>query len=536
MVVNPLSGLIDGLLQGHALATQIHQQQQADQAFKTQQILENQRMSAQDVMNRQMLQESAVPVGPGGTVENPAVPGQPSPVPGLPDEPGMGSFVRKVDPSRLVKYKDAQGQETQYELRTPEEQNQIRLQRQVANQNALTEASNAEQMRTAQATRNNTMKLEGGGIPATGLTSVGVPDGALLTRAEFTAMTEAAQKIRDANLKKLTPGENLVDVSSLPGVAGTAAAPGAPGAPRIVATGGPPLPTGEFATVYLPKYLQSIGKTRETATKEDIDTALSQFKAANTDPEMREATLASKAAANASRELADTMRRIQIGQQPTQEDAARLAQSIRNHELAPSQLSEIRGRGAGSLGLLIEREMAKTDPHFSWQQADADYNFSKSPGFQNTVRLMDSALNSIPRLQSSANTLAQGNVRSINSLIKLGKDQFNSVDLKRFQTDALLVGDEIGKIINGGGTGSGVSDAKLKQAQGIFKDSDSPKAIATALQEVQAIIGYRRSTMTRGTAYEGQAAQPEASGATHGIPDIGSTFNGGKVLKVTKLP
>src|SRR5206468_1790715 len=140
--------------------------------------------------------------------------------------------------------------------------------------------------------------------------------------------------------------------------------------------------------------------------------------------------LASKAASQATAELAQTMKQLAIGQMPTQADAARMADHILNHELAPSQISEIRGRGNGALGMMIEREMAKKDPHFSWQQADSDYAYSKSPALQNTVRYMDAALSSMQRLQSSADSLANGKVRSINSLVKLGKSQFNNIDLK----------------------------------------------------------------------------------------------------------
>jgi hypothetical protein len=126
-VTNPLSGLIEGLLQGHALAQQMHQQQQQDQAFKTNQALHDQQMSMQDIMNRQMLNESARPVSTAGTIENPAVsaPNPTSNIPGMPagpDVPALPAYQRKADASRTVKYG---GQ--QYELKTPEEQAQVAL-------------------------------------------------------------------------------------------------------------------------------------------------------------------------------------------------------------------------------------------------------------------------------------------------------------------------------------------------------------------------------------------------------------------------
>jgi hypothetical protein len=81
------------------------------------------------------------------------------------------------------------------------------------------------------------------------------------------------------------------------------------------------------------------------------------------------------------------------------------------------------------------------------------------------------------------------------------------VDLKKFETDRTLVADEIAKILQGGGSGNGTSDMKLKQAGEILKSSDSPAAIAAALGDVQQLIGYRRKALTRGTYLD----KPEAS-------------------------
>ncbi len=78
-------------------------------------------------------------------------------------------------------------------------------------------------------------------------------------------------------------------------------------------------------------------------------------------------------------------------------------------------------------------------------------------------------------------TLLEGNAAAANEKAALslydGENQFNNIDLKKFQTDKVLVGDEIAKILQGGGTGSGTSDAKLKQAADLVKESDSPAAI-----------------------------------------------------------
>lgn len=205
--------------------------------------------------------------------------------------------------------------------------------------------------------------------------------------------------------------------------------------------------------------------------------------------------------AQSNAELRNVLLKMQVDQQPTHEDAKGFAQQIIDHQLAPSQIQLFGGFGTAGAAFkrMIAEEALKLDPQFNWQQAESDYQFSKNPTFQNTIRFMDSALESLPRLQKNFAKLANGGVTSINSLVNQGKKQFQDVDLNAAQKDAIFVGDEIAKILQGGGTGSGISDAKLKQAQDVFSSSDNPAVINSTINEINALLGYRRNALTRGT-------------------------------------
>lgn len=193
------------------------------------------------------------------------------------------------------------------------------------------------------------------------------------------------------------------------------------------------------------------------------------------------------------------------------DDVNGAAQAILARRMAPSQLSLV--GGMGNRGVKFKQAVVaavnKQDPQFNWQEAESTFQFGKATGTQNTVRYMESVQESMPRLLASAQKLANGKVRAINTLINAGKNQVNDVDLKAFQTDVLLVADEVAKILQGGGTGNGTSDAKLRQASSILSTSDSLEAIASALGEVNTLIGYRRDSLTKGTFME----KPAAAGA-----------------------
>lgn len=245
------------------------------------------------------------------------------------------------------------------------------------------------------------------------------------------------------------------------------------------------------------------GQPLTDAQLKAVDTASMQdFAQSKADPAMRDAALAQK-------NIATLLAQAQLNQQPTPEQARSVAEDMVNHRIAPEQLASLfstRGKEGLAFKLAVTSAAKQLDPTFNFEEASASYNLVKSAGFQNTVRYMDSVLESMPRLLENAKKLGNGDWRSWNQLANATKGQFNDTDLKRLKTDAVLVGDEVAKILSGGGTGSTTSDAKLKQGMDIISQSDSVPAMAAALDEIQTLIGYRRKAQTRGTYMEGTSA------------------------------
>lgn len=260
---------------------------------------------------------------------------------------------------------------------------------------------------------------------------------------------------------------------------------------------------------FLLQYAKSLGKTPAQLTPAEGLQSFQKFAEVKQDPVMR-------ANAIAQSNIAQVLKKAQVDQMPTVEDAKMLADDIRNHRLAPDQLSAIRGRGNGSLGLMIERELKKQDPTFDWEKASSEYTLAKSPAFQQTVRYMDYVGSSLGNVIRAADQLGNGKVRSINAVKNWGANQLNGVDIAKFNTDRLEVSDAIAKILQGGGTGGGTSDMKLKQAQDLIKDTDSPQVVRTVAGEIQSLIGNRRSALTKGTYLEN--AQPAAATSAATVP------------------
>lgn len=506
-VTNPLGDVLAGMVQAHGIAHQIKQQAMQEEAHQRMMADSDRESQMKDIQARMMLDQNARPVTAGTISDSMA---NPSPVPGLPNE--NVNIARPVDKSRKVTYKGRDGQSQDYELLTPDEQMQRQTQRTAQSQSMLEDAKTSADLERSKKMRNATLTMQGGGVPATGLSTLGIPDGTPLTREEFAGAVQHVATIRKEGMFTLKPGEKLTDVSGVQ----------SGGAPQTVATGGEPLPTDDFGKYFLPAYAaKTLNKPLAEVTPEDIKSlkpeqmqdAFTQFGTSKETPD----TKAMRQMAMETQQLHHSMLQMQIGQMPTPDDAKVAAQMVANHQMSPSQMTATFG-GFGAQGQAFKRmvvkELTKIDPNFNFEEAESTYGLVKSPAFQNTVRYMDSVQESIPLVIDRANKLANGNIRGINALVNAGKNQFNGVDLKKFQTDRTLVADEIAKILQGGGTGSGTSDAKLKQASEILGSTDSPRAIAAAMGEVQSLIGYRRKAMTRGTYMEGtqaKGAEPAAA-------------------------
>lgn len=135
-IINPVAQLLQGVLQAHSVANQIRRAAQDEQefSFRKEMALKAEQRQAQhdqigDIQTRMQLAQFARPVVGGVITDETDL-----------DVPGVGplniggrtvkaSIARKPDAARSVKYKTRDGQELDYELKTPEEQQMDALKR-----------------------------------------------------------------------------------------------------------------------------------------------------------------------------------------------------------------------------------------------------------------------------------------------------------------------------------------------------------------------------------------------------------------------
>ena len=188
----------------------------------------------------------------------------------------------------------------------------------------------------------------------------------------------------------------------------------------------------------------------------------------------------------------------------------RAAVALAQRQISPSQVAQLyggMGGGAAQVKRMIADRAIKLDPTLNLQELEANYKFSSAPGTQTTVRFIENIEKTIPTLENIIGKMKLGNVKIINAATLATKGQFGSKDVASFYFAQTLLADEIAKILQGGGTGSATSDAKLKQALELLDSDMSPQQWEGVLDTAREMLAVRKKSLTKGTYMEGKSGE-----------------------------
>lgn len=215
------------------------------------------------------------------------------------------------------------------------------------------------------------------------------------------------------------------------------------------------------------------------------------------------------------------------------------AQQLVDGNMDPSQLSKKASSYNATLKAANDYSLQKYGKPFDVAQAASDYKFATNTGTQNTLKYLNSLvgadnkggnLGNLVQLSSKINRTELPPLNDIEAWAKI-----NTGDPQMAAYDAAIteVADQVAKILQGGGTGNGTSDAKLKQAQELFSKKftkDQVTAIAGTLRD---LLGNRKTEMIGSNRYlQKQYATPQAQpNKVPGIPDGGTpVMQNGKAI------
>lgn len=188
-----------------------------------------------------------------------------------------------------------------------------------------------------------------------------------------------------------------------------------------------------------------------------------------------------------------------------------LAISLVTGQLAPSELSK-RTTGSSSYSDILNAasaySQATTGKPFNIAQADRDYKYATNVQTQNTLNYLGSLVGqtdgngnltggNLDNLVDQSNGITRTSFPAINDTEAWAKLETGNPAIASYYATVTEVSDQVAKILQGGGSGSGTSDAKLAQASALFQkgfSKDQINAVANTLKDLlqnraQGIVG-----------------------------------------------
>ncbi len=212
---------------------------------------------------------------------------------------------------------------------------------------------------------------------------------------------------------------------------------------------------------------------------------------------------------------------------------------------APSQIKS-RADYSAILAAANNYSQAVYNKPFDAAKADRDYKYANNPSTLNTLKFIESLVGtddgsgtlkggnpdgnldmlvamSDERLSKgnslglglSGSVLGVGGIPGVGVTTNSGESQLpalNNVnqwtaintgdpEMASYYGALLEVSDQVAKILQGGGTGSTTSDAKLKEAQKLFQTGFTPSQVKAVAGTMKQLIGNRARTMVKGNVY-----------------------------------
>lgn len=210
-----------------------------------------------------------------------------------------------------------------------------------------------------------------------------------------------------------------------------------------------------------------------------------------------------------------------------------LASQLVSGALAPSELSK-RATGNASYNDVLTAadaySMATTGNHFNIAQADRDYKFANNPSTQSTLNYLGSLVGSddgsgnmtggnLDDLVALSNGITRTSFPALNDAAAWTRYETGDPKIAAFNATATEVADQVAKILQGGGTGGGTSDAKLQQAANLFSTSFTKAQLISTVNALKPLLGNRAKSMVNDNPYLSDYADQ------FGISQPGSSTN-----------
>lgn len=169
-------------------------------------------------------------------------------------------------------------------------------------------------------------------------------------------------------------------------------------------------------------------------------------------------------------------------------------------------LSQFPGFGAQSMKGQVIRRVLEIQPDFDFRRNEANFsalktyaNYINSGPYQNTIKYLESVGPNLQQVLDLSGKISRTQFPLINRGVLESMRQTGDPDVVAYAAAVTEVGDQIAKILQGGGTGSPTSDAKIKQASELLNGSYTPEQLTAVAGTLGSMLENRRAALENET-------------------------------------
>jgi hypothetical protein len=144
---------------------------------------------------------------------------------------------------------------------------------------------------------------------------------------------------------------------------------------------------------------------------------------------------------------------------------------------------------------------------FDFAKAAGDYKFANNPNTRNTLNYLNSLTGPDGRSGNLGEVIRQSDaigrteLPALNNVAAWSRLQAGSPAIASYKAAVTEVADQVAKIMQGGGSGNGTSDAKMKQAIDLFNTGFTKDQIKGVASTLQTLLQNRKTEMIGSNRY-----------------------------------
>jgi len=173
-----------------------------------------------------------------------------------------------------------------------------------------------------------------------------------------------------------------------------------------------------------------------------------------------------------------------------------LVNNVMSGKTPPSEIP-----GGPKVKSMVEARISQLDPSYDPTKADSDYKYANEKSTKDLLNYLTSLTGkngkggNLADLVSKSDRIDRTDFPPINDKIGWAKINSGSREMAEYYTTITEVADQVAKILQGGGSGGGTSDAKLRQASELFDKGFTKDQIRGVADSLTSLLGNRKDAI-----------------------------------------